>query len=95
MQYVAYVAIALFVALLLGVLLRRRYIRRYDKLSRRSFPKNGGWYTTEDIHRFAKMRNKSANQWSIFAALLRHRRNGNVEGRRKEDGATMEWRWKT
>lgn len=94
MQYLwAYVVIGVFVLLWGAVLLRRRYTRDYDRLVDASIPKNGGWYTTEQIHTYVLARRPQANLWSVFASLLRYRRERLVEGRRREGTVSMEWRW--
>ena len=87
------IVVGILVLLCGAVWLRRRYTRNYDKLVELSFPRNGEWYSTEHIHLYVSARRPQANLWSVFASLLRYRREGLVEGRRREGTVSMEWRW--
>ncbi len=86
---VAIAAAALFVS----ALLRRRYKAHYDYLVDSSFPKNGKSYTTEEVYRYALVRDPNANQQSIVAGLYRLKRRGLVSDSFSEQRKSICWSW--
>lgn len=89
--YAAAIAVA---ALFVAVLLRRRYKAHYDYLVDCSFPKNGKWYSTEDVRQYALVRDRKADAASIMAALYRLRRKGLVVDSFSEERNKNLWSWK-